>query len=161
MAKWGVDGWSVTPGKGRHVDLGPDVSLEVLLRGADCDGAMGVFVFEHPVIPENPAHAHGGFMKVLYVLDGVYQFRIGAAEFEGGPGSLVVVPRGSYHAFTTATGGRVLFACSPSGNEELFLELAALDAQSLGDAPAEILRRFETADLPGPPWRPAARSDTV
>ncbi len=33
---------------------------------------------------------------------------------------------GSQHAFTTATGGRVLFVCSPSGNEEMFLEIGAL-----------------------------------
>lgn len=154
MSVWGADGWAVAPGEGHRIELGPSVSLDVLLRGLDVDGAMGVFVFDHPMIPENPPHAHGGFMKVLYVLEGRYDFRVGDAEFSGGPGSLVVVPRGSYHAFTTETGGRVLFACSPSGNEEMFLELAALDAGSPADAAAEVTRRFETVELEEP-WQPA------
>jgi hypothetical protein len=33
--------------------------------------------------------------------------RVGKAEFSGGAGTTVVVPRGSYHTFVTATGGRL------------------------------------------------------
>jgi quercetin dioxygenase-like cupin family protein len=138
------------------VDTG-DSSLEVLLRGADAGGAIGVFVFTHPVIAENPPHAHLGFMKVLYILEGTYEFRVGDATFAGGPGSLVVIPKGSQHAFTTATGGRILFVCSPSGNEEMFLEMGKLGP----DAPEEQLEavrtRFQMVGLPGEagaPWHP-------
>ena len=83
------------------------------MRGADVGGALGAFTFHHDVITENPPHAHHGFMKIAYVLDGEYHFRVGGAEFSGGPGTMVVVPRGAYHTFVTATGGRLLFVSPP------------------------------------------------
>lgn len=139
------------------MDTGGDAHLEVILRGRDLDGSMGVFVFHHPVIPQNPPHAHHGFSKVLYVLDGDYGFRVGDAVFPGGPGTLVVVPQGSHHTFTTATGGRVLFVCSPSGNEEMFFELGKLGAADDDAHRRAVLARFQTRGLDGPegrPWRP-------
>src|SRR3954451_19258342 len=120
---WGRDGWAVAPGEGEMVELGGPHRPEILVRGADVDGALGAFVFHHDVITENPPHAHHDFMKIAYVLEGNYEFRVGDAEFSGGPGTIVVVPRGSFHTFTTATGGKVLFVSSPAGNEELFTEL--------------------------------------
>lgn len=67
------------------------------------------------------------------------------------------MPQGSQHAFTTATGGRVLFVCTPSGNEEMFLEIGALGPQPALEQLAEVSARFGTAGLPGPKgagWRP-------
>lgn len=158
MTDWGADGWAVQPGEGRRVDQ--DFSwLEVLLRGADVDDMMGAFVFTHPEIPENPPHAHLGFMKVLFVLEGDYEFRIGNATFAGGPGTFVVVPKGAHHTFTTSTGGRVLFVCSPSGNEEMFLEMGRLGTDITPQQIDAIKARFQTVVLPGEagaPWRPEA-----
>jgi quercetin dioxygenase-like cupin family protein len=131
--------------------------LEVLLRGSQADGQFGAFVFHHAAIPENPPHAHQDFAKVLYILDGHYEFRVGNAAFSGGPGCLVLVPKGSQHAFTTATGGRVLFVCTPSGNEEMFLEIGVLGPEPSPDQLALVNTRFHTTGLPGPdgaPWRP-------
>ena len=88
--------------------------LEVLLRGAESGSQFGAFVFHHAAIAGNPPHAHRDFAKLLYILDGQYEFRVGDATFSGGPGSLVLVPQGSQHAFTTATGGRVL-SCRVEG----------------------------------------------
>jgi hypothetical protein len=82
---------------------------------------------------------------------------VGDATFSGGPGSLVLVPQGSQHAFTTATCGRVLFVCSPLGNEETFPEIGALGPQDAPEQLAQVSARFRTAGLPGPegaPWRP-------
>ena len=147
MSNWGTDGWAVAPGEGTRVEIGGPHWLEVLLRGADVDGALGVFVFTHGVIEENPPHAHHGFMKILYVLEGQYRFRVGDAEFSGGPGTLAVVPRGSAHAFTTATGGRILFVSSPAGNEELFLEMDKLGANPTAEQLADLNERFQTTGL--------------
>ena len=66
----------------------------------------GIIDFRHGPIEANPPHAHLGFAKVLYVLEGHYDFRVGDIESSGGPGTVVVVPRGSQHTFTT-TGGDV------------------------------------------------------
>ena len=141
VSAWGRDGRITAPGAGIRVDLG-ESWLEVLLRGAGSGGQFGAFVFHHAVIAENPPHAHQGFAKLLYILDGQYEFRVGDATFSGGPGSLVLVPQGSQHAFTTATGGRVLFVCTPSGNEEMFRA-------------RQVSARSGTVGLPGP-GRPQA-----
>ena len=163
MGEWGLDGWAVPLDGGTRVDVGPDTWLNVLVRGRDVGGALGAFVFCHPVIEDNPPHAHAGFMKIMLVLEGHYEFRVGEAEFRGGPGTLAVVPQGSQHAFTTATGGRMFFVCSPSGNEEMFLEIGRLGAEPDPEAVAEVARRFGMSGPPGEPGRPwrlaAARPD--
>ena len=69
MSAWGRDGRITAPGAGIRVDLG-ESWLEVLLRGAGSGGQFGAFVFHHAVIAENPPHAHQGFAKLLYILDG-------------------------------------------------------------------------------------------
>ena len=68
----------------------------------------------------------------------------------------MVVPRGSYHAFVTATGGKLLFVSAPSGNEELFLEIGRLGPDASPEQLAEVDKRFATTALPGDegrPWR--------
>lgn len=147
MSDWGTDGWAIAPGEGVRVEPGGRHWLEVLLRGRDVDGALGVFVFTHDVITENPPHAHHDFMKIIYVLEGHYDFRVGDAAFSGGPGTMVVVPRGSYHAFTTKTGGRALFVSSPAGNEELFVEMGELGAHPTPEQLAALNSKFRTTRL--------------
>jgi mannose-6-phosphate isomerase-like protein (cupin superfamily) len=157
---WGKDGWAVPLGKGELLDLGGPHRPEILVRGGDVDGALGAFVFHHDVITENPPHAHHDFMKIAYVLDGTYHFRVGDAEFSGSAGTTVVVPRGSYHTFVTPTGGRLLFVSSPAGNEELFLELGRLGTGASPEQVAEVNKRFATTSLPGDeglPWRQLRR----
>jgi mannose-6-phosphate isomerase-like protein (cupin superfamily) len=157
---WGEDGWAVQPGNGELLDLGGPHRPEILVRGADVHGALGAFVFHHDVITENPPHAHNDFMKIAYVLDGMYYFRVGDAEFSGEAGTTVVVPRGSYHTFTTPTGGRLLFVSAPAGNEELFVELGRLGPDASPEQLAEVDKRFATTRLPGDegrPWRELRR----
>ncbi|MDX3772059.1 MULTISPECIES: cupin domain-containing protein [unclassified Streptomyces] len=147
MNNWGVDGWAVAPGEGIRVEPGNRHWLEVMVRGKDVDGALGAFVFTHDVITDNPPHAHHDFMKIMYVLEGHYDFRVGTASFSGGPGTVVVVPKGSQHSFTTATGGRALFVSSPAGNEELFLELGKMGSHPTPEQLAELHTRFRTVGL--------------
>jgi mannose-6-phosphate isomerase-like protein (cupin superfamily) len=147
MSNWGSDGWAVAPGEGVRVEPGGKHWLEVMVSGKDVDGALGVFVFTHDVITENPPHAHHAFMKIIYVLEGHYDFRVGDAIFSGGPGTVVVVPKGSQHTFTTPTGGRALFVSSPAGNEELFLELGKLGPNPTPEQLADLNARFHTTGL--------------
>ena len=160
LSIWGEDGWAVQPDAGKRVDLGGPHWPEILVRGADVHGALGAFIFHHDVITENPPHAHHDFMKIAYVVDGVYHFRVGSAVFSGGAGTMVVVPRGSYHTFVTATGGKLLFVSAPSGNEELFLEIGRLGPDASPEQLAEVDKRFATTALPGDegrPWRQLKR----
>ena len=153
---WGTDGWAVPSGGGEVLGLGGPHRPEILVHGAGLeDGALGAFVFHHDVIAENPPHAHQDFMKILYVLDGVYDFRVGDAEFSGGPGTTVVVPRGSYHTFVTATGGKILFVSAPAGNEQMFLELGRLGPAASPEQAIAVEKRFMTALAgdEGRPWR--------
>ncbi len=99
------------------------------------------------MITENPPHAHHDFMKIVYVLEGHYDFRVGDATFCGGPGTMVVVPKGSQHTFTTSTGGRALFVCSPAGNEELFLDMSLLGPHPTAEQLADLNARFHTTGL--------------
>ena len=153
---WGRDGWAVPLGRGEFLDLGGPHRPEILVYGADVDGGLGAFVFHHDVITENPPHAHQDFMKIAYVLDGVYDFRVGDVEFSGGAGTMVVVPRGSYHTFVTATGGKILFVSAPAGNEQMFFELGRLGPAASPKQAAEVEKRFGMTTLTGDegrPWR--------
>ncbi|MET8278973.1 cupin domain-containing protein [Micromonospora sp. NPDC005174] len=153
-ANWGLDGWAVQPGEGKLIELGGPHRPEILVRGAEVDGALGAFLFHHDVIAENPPHAHNDFMKIAYVLEGEYHFRVGNAEFSGGPGTTVVVPRGAYHTFVTPTGGKLLFVSAPAGNEQLFEELGSLGPNPTPEQLAEVDQRFATTPLPGADGRP-------
>jgi quercetin dioxygenase-like cupin family protein len=155
-ADWGRDGWPIPPGGGDFIQLGGPHRPEILVRGEEVGDALGAFVFHHHVIAENPPHAHNDFMKIAYVLEGEYHFRVGDAEFSGGPGTTVVVPRGSYHTFVTPTGGKLLFVSAPAGNEQLFVELGRLGSDPTPEQLVAVDERFATTPLPGDggrPWR--------
>jgi hypothetical protein len=50
----------------------------------------------------------------------------------------------------------MLFACSPSGNEELFVEMRRLGPAATAGQLSEVNDRFHAVSLPGdegPPWR--------
>ena len=113
MSVWGPDGLVSRPGEGIRIEMG-EHGMEVLARSTQTDGQFGVFDFRHGPIEANPPHAHLGFAKVLYVLEGHYDFRVGDVESSGGPGTVVVVPRGSQHTFTT-TGGQDPLRLLPGG----------------------------------------------
>jgi quercetin dioxygenase-like cupin family protein len=158
--EWGRDGWVVEPGKGGFIELGGPHRPEILVRGAETGGALGAFLFHHDVITENPPHAHNDFMKIAYILEGEYHFRVGDAEVSGWPGATVVVPQGAYHTFVTPTGGKLLFVSAPAGNGELFEELGRVGPDATAEQLAEINERFGTTALPGDegrPWRQLSR----
>jgi glyoxylate utilization-related uncharacterized protein len=94
-------------------------------------------------------------MKIAYVLDGAYHFRVGGAVFSGGAGTMVVVPRGSYHTFVTATGGKLLFVSARRQRGTVPRDRPPWTGCVAGAA-AEVDKRFATAALPddkGRPWR--------
>ena len=53
-----------------------------------------------------PLHVHHGDDEAWYVLEGVLRFRIGDETCEAGPGSAVLAPKGTPHAYGNARRGR-------------------------------------------------------
>ena len=53
-----------------------------------------------------PLHVHHADDEAWYVLEGVLQFRVGDERFEAGPGSAVLVPKGTPHAYGNARRGQ-------------------------------------------------------
>jgi quercetin dioxygenase-like cupin family protein len=125
---------TVAPGEGRTVNLGI-MQMRVLAAGeattsraftlAECTGGEG---------PWTVPHIHREMEESFYVLDGEFTFAVGEQKIPAGPGSYVLVPRGTRHSFTAgARGGRFLLLMVPGGLEEMFFELADLPSDSITD----------------------------
>jgi mannose-6-phosphate isomerase-like protein (cupin superfamily) len=74
-----------------------------------------------------PLHRHRDEDEFSFVLSGRIGAVLGGVEVEGGPGDLIVKPRGEWHTFWNAGDepAAVLEVITPGGLEELFRELAA------------------------------------
>jgi quercetin dioxygenase-like cupin family protein len=91
-----------------------------------------------------PPHIHDDEDEAIYVLDGEFEFLVGAETVAGGPGTFVFVPRGTVHRFacTGERAGRILIVFTPGGMDGFFREAgrAAID-----DGPAPPLDDDEIA----------------
>ncbi len=92
-------------------------------------------------------HLHRGFEESFFVLDGQFRFRVGEETVEAGPGTYILVPRGTEHMITAAAGGgRFLTLMVPGGLEEMFFELGELPPNAIRDpaARATISARYDS-----------------
>jgi mannose-6-phosphate isomerase-like protein (cupin superfamily) len=55
-----------------------------------------------------PLHVHHADDEAWYVLGGALRFRIGDSEYEAGPGSAVLAPKGTPHAYGNARRGQAV-----------------------------------------------------
>lgn len=79
-------------------------------------------------------HIHERTEESFYVLDGSFTFTDDDDEVEAGPGSFILVQRGTKHQMAAALGGgRLLTLWSPGGAEAMFVELSRMPADSLHD----------------------------
>lgn len=53
-----------------------------------------------------PLHVHHADDEAWYVLEGVLRFRLGEENFEAGPGSAVLAPKGTPHSYGNARNGQ-------------------------------------------------------
>ena len=84
------------------------------------------------------------------MLDGGFTFTVGSDEIQAGPGSFVVVPRGTSHVLRAAPrGGRLLTLWVPGGLEAMFVELSRMPPGSLRDPEARkaISARFDSVPI--------------
>jgi len=124
----------MAPGEGQTVDLGI-IQMRVLAAGEATTGrAFTLAEFTGGEGPWTVPHIHGATQESFYVLDGQYTFTVGEEKIPAGPGSYVLVPRGTRHTFSAgAGGGRLLVLMVPGGLEEMFIELATLPPDSITD----------------------------
>ena len=125
---------TVAPGEGRTVNLGV-IQMRVLAAGeATTGGAFTLAEFTGGAGVWTVPHVHGGMEESFFILDGEFTFAVGEEKIPAGPGTYVLVPRGTRHGFTAGTGGgRFLVLMVPGGLEEMFFELADLPADSITD----------------------------
>ena len=127
---------TVAPGEGRIVNLGV-IQMRVLAAGEATGRAFTLAEFTGRAGPWTVPHIHQGMEESFFVLDGEFTFAIGEQQVAAGPGSYVLVPRGTRHGITAGTGGgRFLTLMVPGGLEEMFFELAGLPPHSITDPAA-------------------------
>lgn len=143
----------VRPGEGRAVELGV-ARMRVIASGDVADG--GAFsLTEFSGTAEGAwtvPHLHRGFEESFFVLDGRFEFGIGEETVTAGPGTYVLVPRGTAHMITAAAGGgRFLTLMVPGGLEEMFFELGELAPNAVRDpaARAAVSARYDSIPVRG------------
>ncbi len=99
------------------------------VRGDRTSGAFSITeVVLVPTRTLTPPHLHEKTDEVSYILEGVMGVMVAEEEFEAGPGSVVIRPKGVPHAIWNPTDRpvRVLDVAAPAGSEAWFVELARL-----------------------------------
>jgi mannose-6-phosphate isomerase-like protein (cupin superfamily) len=138
---------TVRPGEGQVADMGA-TRMRVLAAGdsvtnraftlAEFIGGEGAWT-----VP----HIHRAMEESFFVLDGEFAFSVGEEKVEVGPGSYVLVPRGTRHMIHAGgSGGRLLALMVPGGLEEMFFELAQLPPGGITDpvVRAAISARYDS-----------------
>ena len=118
------------------VELGPN---SILFPVASEDGgtfSVTDFRMAPPPAPGPPPHIHDDADECVYVLDGTLEMSVGERTIVGGPGSVMLAPRGSIHSLVNAGSdtARIIVVLSPSGFEGYWREMAELRA-TLGGPP--------------------------
>ena len=117
-------------------------TLDIKVSGRDTGGAMAVFE-QTGLTPKGgpPLHVHPEQDEYFYVIEGRYRFQVGTAEYTGGPGDTIFLPRNVPHAFIQLSNqGRMLVSYAPAGRMEAFFK--ATDAWKTPPAKEEIARVF-------------------
>ncbi len=112
----------------------------ILARAAETGGSFEAYEIAQRRIeqgvPGPPPHVHQGHEEAFYIVEGRFTFTLGEDEVDAPAGSLVVVPRGTRHAFRMDPGARCVVFAIPAGLAGFFEELTA--ARVAGGADAEV-----------------------
>ena len=107
----------------RHVGLVGD-TYTILLSGEDTAGRYTLIDMLVPPGGGPPPHRHD-FEEMFSVLEGEVELTFRGERSVARAGETINVPANAPHAFKNASGqpARLLCMCSPSGQEEFFLEV--------------------------------------
>lgn len=145
----------VLPDSGKKVNI---LGTAMLIRVCGRDTGGSVAVVETHDLPGGgpPPHIHHREDETFQVLAGEYEFTVGGKTIPATAGTTLFAPRDIAHTYRYVgkTPGRLLSVFTPSGFEEFFEEIGAMNSQQQHDIPrlTEIAKQF---GLEYPP-RPAA-----
>jgi quercetin dioxygenase-like cupin family protein len=114
-------------GKGRVLSvLGERVTLK--LTGEESEGAYAVVEISTPAQVGPPLHVHEREDEAFYVLEGMYEIRVGGRVVPAPPGTFAFLPRNIPHRYTNVgyRTGKLLVTITPAGFERFFEELSLL-----------------------------------
>jgi quercetin dioxygenase-like cupin family protein len=106
--------------------LGERVTLK--LAGEDSDGSCAAVEISTPPQVGPPLHVHQREDEAFYVLEGMYEIRVGGRVIPAPPGTFAFLPRGIPHRYTNVgyRTGRLFVTITPAGFERFFEELSVL-----------------------------------
>ena len=117
----------VQAGKGRVFSvLGERVTLK--LTGEESDSAFATVEVSTPPHVGPPLHVHQREDEALYVLEGMYEIRVGGRMIPAPPGTFAFLPSEIPHSYTNVgyRTGRLLVTIAPAGFERFFEELSQI-----------------------------------
>lgn len=137
------------PGEGTTVRaLGAEIVIKA--TAAETGGAFGLIEYTAPPgYTGPPPHAHRAMVELFYVLAGELTMQVGDRLVVANPGTSVLVPPGTTHAFSNPGTVPVTFVglCTPGGFESYFLEFPALVERHGYPPPpavmAELIGRYD------------------
>ena len=135
--------------QGEVADLGI-AAMRLLVGAESTGGALGMAEFNGRAGAWTIPHVHHGLEEYFYVLGGTFTFQCGEETLLAERGAFLMVPRGTRHVLeATSEAASLLCLWTPGGLEQMFLELARLDPQSLTDPAvrAEVSKRHDS--VPG------------
>ena len=122
---------TIRPGEGELLDLGI-VTMRILAAGEATRSAFTLSEFSGAEGPWTVPHIHRHYEESFFVLAGNFTFTVAGEQIDAGPGSYVLVPRGTAHVMSAGgDGGRLLVLAVPGGHEAMFRELAQLSPDSI------------------------------
>ena len=112
-------------GKGRVLSvLGERATLK--LTGDESDGSCATVEVSTPPQVGPPLHVHQREDEVLYVLEGMYEIRVGGRVVPAPPGTFAFLPRDIPHTYTNVgyRTGKLLVTIAPAGCERFLEEIS-------------------------------------
>jgi quercetin dioxygenase-like cupin family protein len=126
---------------------GTEQTIEILLDGAETDGALSLMRLRMPPGAGAPRHRHRLEAETLVVVEGTLWVELEGQERVLAEGEAIHLPVGSLHAFRSDPGGVVDVVATPAGLEEFFRVVCTADPDDPPPADDDVRAAFERAEL--------------
>src|ERR1051326_4899744 len=122
------------------------IPMVISIHGRDTGGVVSA-VESHDVTGGGPPpHIHHREDETFQIIEGEYEWTVGGEKFIAQKGATIFAPRGIAHTYRYLgkMPGRLMCLITPSGFEEFFEKIGALNAQQQQDIPRviEIAKKY-------------------